>query len=86
MNKEDVYPFYFRTESGDMCAVTSPTTMYRVANEGSNIGNAGVVIDYYKTRKMVLKHTRYEVKRIQPEEFRTLYEKLFSALLNRMLP
>lgn len=79
--KDETYPSYFKSK-GSVCAVTSATDCYVISNWGSNM-NDGVCLDYYKTRRMVLKH--YCGERITRAEFAEFYNKLYQAYLQRML-
>ncbi len=84
MKREVEYPlFQWRPKSG-LFVFTSPTTMYRVLNIGSNT-NAGVTIDHYITRKMVLSHMGDWDADISEEKFIALYNKIFQDHLIQML-
>ena len=83
--KQEEYPQYFITKHF-MLAFTAPDKMYRISNVGSNSGNQGVCIDYYITRKMVLKHWKSVLAwdKVTPAEFRLRASGLFQAYINKM--
>lgn len=77
------YPHYMKTKDG-IVAVTSPDEMFLITNQGRNT-NAGVSIDMFITRRMVLKHAKYG-QAITREEFTRIYKELFETTLKLMLP
>lgn len=82
----DAYPVYFKHYKGNaLYAFVSPSKMYMIHMVGSNSGNEGVTIDYYKTRKMVLKHYANGVK-ISQHAFTQFAETIFSAYIDKMTP
>lgn len=80
--KNITYPLYRKTETRLYC-FQSPTKMYKIEAIGTNM-NPGMAIDHYITRNMVLKHLRWGGTDITEQEFITLYQKLFSAILQKM--
>ena len=80
---QNEYPRYFLTK-GCLLAFHSKDKMYKIAAIGSNT-NAGVTIDYYKTRTMVLKYWPHYTDEINADEFKKRMERLFSAYINKII-
>lgn len=78
------FPRYLKTQAG-LIAFMSKDKMFLIRNQGSNM-NPGVCVDYFITRKMVLKHADTPGDLITREEFVRLYNQLFTATLNFMTP
>lgn len=85
MRKNVTYPIYqFHPKEG-LLAFTSPSTMYRVLNIGSNCGNTGVTLDYFKTRRMVIKHMQGSQFDISPMKFIEKWSAIYSTYLNKIM-
>lgn len=79
------YPKYFKTKDA-LLAFIKPSEVYVISNRGSNSGNIGIVIDFYKTRKMVLSYWPYPYYApITADQFRAIYNQLFKAYLDKII-
>lgn len=79
------YPHYAKgAHSSTLYAFISKSEMYKIEPIGSNVGNDGITIDHYITRKMVLKHERNAEMGITKELFIHLAGNLFTAIINKI--
>jgi hypothetical protein len=85
MKKKKIeYPIYQKNSEG-LFAFTSDTTMYKISNRGTN-KNEGYAIDYYITRKMVLRYfDPYGYSRIDEKTFVAFYHKIFDTILTKII-
>lgn len=83
--QQESYPQYFITKHF-MFAFVAPDKMYMISQSGSNPMNQGACIDYYTTRKMVLKHwgSVHAWDKVNQVEFQLKAEGLFKAYINKM--
>lgn len=80
----DAYPIYGQDQHGNLYAIMTRSEMYLIRNRGTNVGCEGISVDYYKTRKMVLKHLgRLHV--ISRSLFANKTELLFTLIKERFM-
>jgi len=77
------YPLYFN-EGKYLLAFVSKNEVYKIEPRGSNIMNQGLTIDYYKTRKMVLKYYPPNGTQVSEEKFKQLLQQIYSAYTDRI--
>lgn len=82
MSKDEKYPIYQYCPKSGLMAFISKDKMFRVLNIGSNVGNQGVTLDRYTTRKMVLKHNLSSDYNITEGKFIELYNKIYKKYLD----
>lgn len=73
------FPTYRKTKQG-LIAFMAPDKMVLIRNQGSNT-NAGLIVDYYATRSMVLKHSKTHGQDISQKDFCNYYRALFEDAL-----
>lgn len=84
MKKVERYPLYVQTKHC-LYAFVAKDKMYKIAMIGSN-KNAGCTVDFYITRRMVLKHLNYYGGTIITEaEFKKMYDQLFASVFDRIV-
>jgi hypothetical protein len=82
MTTKWTFPRYLKTRDG-LIGFLAMDKMVLITNQGRNT-NAGVVVDYYTTRRMVLKHKDRNGELITQAEFIKLYRALFEDVLQHI--